>query len=639
MRPGVVEPGATTTTGIARPDAPGVRAGSFAARSLCAWVLGVVGPVAAIRGWGPVVMSHPVQARSIPLILVSTGLFVATSPWWRRSTSVTWAARVVVVLVSALLTASTAGRAPGAIAALAVVVALAALLPERPDPRRVCRSASSLAVLLAAQALWIRDAGIAPSTVLLVAALVVSAGWPARPPTLTELTGARAAIDRRMMRAAHRAASAARGFRGALAATIRSSRDARRNLLLVGACAAGAGALMAPVFYRYASRPADVLGFADYEVHLDVASRVGFLPPRIPAPHPLFHVGVALFAGPLGQEWATSLLLGVAVALTFVVMFRLASVDFAGRPGLGVALSLAFAAGQLVVESPSMLASALHIGDVNDWAPTNHMFLSPTDTLLVPLAVIVVVLLSRAFSSSDATPTDLGAAAPLSRSQGVLLALASMTAMLAKPSMNMALLVAVPALLVITGRIRTRLTVFLLAWFVTPSVVVLLWQTWFIETGAAGLPEAGIAIRPFETIRMVGLDQVGPLLFLAALVVPLCLCVGPRRYLREPMVALSLLSMAASLVILVLFNETGARAGDGTFTKPAFISWAVLNVVSWRFLLGEAAHGEGAAGWRARRRAWWLPAGVLVAVSTVAGVLTYLEAIGALRLATRPGTG
>lgn len=385
--------------------------------------------------------------------------------------------------------------------------------------------------------------------------------------------------------------------------------------------AAVTAALMTPMFVRFAREPSSVLGFSDYATHLEFASRVEFFPPNLVAPHPVFHMAVAATTWIGGQVLATSLVMFLVVMATVLVLVWFGRQSFAERPRLDVWLAVLFGAGYFVVESPAIVANALEIGNPNDWAPSDHMYLSPTDTLLVPFAVILVVLLGRTLRI-----------APDDRRSGSILGAATALATIAKPSMTLVLLVALPVTVLVGGVPKRQLMRSLLVWFYVPGLVIVALQTWMLQIGVDDASRAGFALRPMETVRVTGLDKVGPLLFTPLLVVVLCLWAAGRRYLAEPTVRLSLFSVAAGIGLLFVFNETGSRAHDGTFAKPAFIAFVVLHIVSWRFLAGEFQYGR-----TGRVRLWVIAAAGFLSVGAVAGVLAYLDGVGLFQLPPRGG--
>jgi hypothetical protein len=278
-----------------------------------------------------------------------------------------------------------------------------------------------------------------------------------------------------------------------------------------------------------------------------------------------------------------------------------------------------------IADSPALLAAALRVGNPADWAPAVRMVLSPTDTLLIPFALITVLVLAWSIERSpDARP-----------STGPALALVTVVGSLVKPSLLLALVPGAAAYLIVARRLDRPLAGHLARWFLVPAGVVVAWQTWFLVRGPEQFEEATIAVAPLATIRHLGLDDAGPLLISHLLVIPLALWIDRRRYLGEPAVALLLWSLVAALAILVLFDEQGPREGDGNFAKPAFVVGSLLFVVSWRFVAGHLA--PALREWRSGTRppAWVVPAVLLALTCLVAGAIGYLDAVGAVDLPIR----
>lgn len=390
-------------------------------------------------------------------------------------------------------------------------------------------------------------------------------------------------------------------------------------LVVVGFMAA-----LVPVFHRYATSTPGELGSADYPVHLGLAELTPTSPLFLPTPHPLFHVSVYCLTWAFGAPGAAVVVLTVASGLLAALLLVFARSPFAGRPGLGRAGAWWFAVGFLVLESPAVLTHALQIGNPYDWSPSVHMYLSPTETVLAPFALATIVLLGAA----------IGRDGPRPRWEGPLLCLVSVASVLAKPSMTMVLLAALPVTLPMVGRVTPSVLRFVGVWFVAPNVVIGLWQTWFLETGGNDLPKASIRFAPFEMVRLLHLDEASPLLYSALLIVVLCVWAGGRRYVLDPTVALALWGFVAGIAILCLLNESGSRRFDGTFTKPAFIAGVALVVVSWRFFLGEVAtfRHRPPRSWPV----WMWAGGIFAVVSVAAGIIAHLDAGGWISLVNHP---
>jgi hypothetical protein len=385
-------------------------------------------------------------------------------------------------------------------------------------------------------------------------------------------------------------------------------------------------ALAAPAFYRYASTPARQLGHSDFFNHQWWASQIRFFPPRITMPHPMLHLPTAALSRLIGSPAAITAVMCFALGLTVIVLIRIGRMTFAGMPGLGRLGAASFAVGYLVVESPTVLANALEWGNPRNWTAVNHMYLSPTETLLVPFALMLLMSLRSAVGQ------DFGDRS--SRRDGIVLFAASVAAVLTKPTFSFVLLLVVPVYLVGARRLTVERTRFLCLWFLLPTVLIMIWQFWFVRSGQAlvAYGTGGFAFRPLGTLRSVGLDQAGLPLLAPLIVVPICLWAGWRRYLREPAVGLAMGALAVSILILVLFQETGPRSFEANFTKPAFISWVALHVVSWRFLLARMAEARRAGQWPS----WVVPAAAMLVVGVAAGVVHFCDAVGIIHLVPQP---
>jgi hypothetical protein len=90
------------------------------------------------------------------------------------------------------------------------------------------------------------------------------------------------------------------------------------------------------------------------------------------------------------------------------------------------------------------VAQWLRIGNPRDWAPSIHVYLSPTDTLLAPFAILSLMIVAQVVSDPEAQ----------TRRAGRILALVAAVTLLAKPSFTIAFLPGV-VLYVVLGWRRT----------------------------------------------------------------------------------------------------------------------------------------------------------------------------------------
>lgn len=585
-------------------------------------IVGLSGSVLSVRGWGPVDIYGPVRSDALARLVLGGLVFavvgqVMLNARWQVPTMLRWCWNLVFVAGLTLLMWSSAGRAYGLVAGLSLVL-LQQILVSGPARRGVSATAGgpvlAAGVVVAAQVAW-TSALLGWTLGLLVTSAVVLLTASEAPKwfePLDRATGAvvsAGAMLRQLVGAnAHEASAAARQ---SWSATISWLSGQRANLVLPTAAALGAALFTAPIFWRYASGPPDVVHVTDYDTHLRLAAQIDLFPLYLTTPHPIFHLSVRVVSLVLGQPLAATVVLAGSSAMLVGVLVWLCTIDFGGRAPVGKKVGVAFALGYFFVESPGMIAAAAQLGSRSSWVMLNHAFSSPTDTLQLPFIVLLVALCGLAIG---ATPER----AP----SGLLLAAVCIFSTLMKPSILVPLMIAIPVVLLL-GRAeswRWRRC----AWVMLPGAALLAWQTWFLEVGAAGVPRAEIAIRPFEAVQLLGLSRANFLILAPAGVVLLALWAAPRRYLADPMIRLSLVSTAVAVAVMLLLNETGARRTDGSFTKPATAAWIVLHVMSWRFLLGEAI-----AQSRGRRSPVWVWIAVaFLAIGVISGIIALAYSFG-----------
>lgn len=582
-----------------------------------------------LAGRGAITIYAPVGADGWRAVALVSALWLVAATVSRRSPLLVWLWRVAAIAAGVALTASNVGRSIGGAAVLSVMVAHAALVEWRPRsgwperPRQVAWAA--LVPLAASQVVWTTQRTAWPTIALLglgLAAVEAHHRWPAVP----ERWYLRVAAWIRL----GAATMATAGRRGAASVRLRSGwcrgmvRRVRADPVpcIVGA----AGALvMLPIAYRYSSTPSDVLAASDFPLHLEKAREIEWIPFRPTAPHPLFHLTVAALLPVVGLAWASTLVISAVGALTAVVLYSVGRGAFAGRGPLSPLVAAAFALGYFIADSPALVAQWLRVGNPRDWAPSLHVYLSPTDTLLVPFAILLVVLTGR--SVRDHPGEGAG--------RGWGLTVVAMATVLAKPSFTIAFLPAIALYLVLAGRMDRSLIVYLAKWLYLPSALVVVAQIWFLEAGVNDVGESGIALEPLATLRMLNLGKGGPLIFAGALIIALAWWAAGRRFLAEPVMALSLTTLLVALVILLLFRETGVRSEHPVFSKPATIVTGVVTVLAWRSGVGDAV-----AAWSARSErplpVWFWLGGAFLALTLLGGVLGYLDSAGAISLPVRP---
>lgn len=593
---------------------------------LVAWAAAMTGTRVVIRGGDPVVIYGPTgdeALRAIGLVvlaIVVALLLLRDRPWANVGA---WA---IGTVVAAVASAPTAGRAFGAFAAISAGASVAVFVgfrawPTMP-PRHQRIVLAALAPFTLAQWAWTRQVSWAAGAGILATLAVVAAyhleaeritAWHGAARTAT-LAAARRAW-RTIATVAHQLAEVARRT---------AARPATWPLVVA---VTGSALLALPVIHRYAFSPSRDL-VSDYNIHLFHASRTTIVPFRLTTPfaYPGFHLSTALLRPVFGGvEGAATFLLVVAVGAAAVVLTWTGSIRFADREPIGWWAGSAFALATIFIETPLIIEQALRLGNPYDWAAVDHVFNSPTDLLVLPLALLQLLVLARAIRSDH-----------LQRRSGLALAVLSVAAMVAKPSLAMVLVGALPLVVLLARRLSAALVRYLLAWFYVPTAMVVAWQIWYLGAKEAGPDTVGIGIDPMATIRIVSLDRITPLFLLPEVVtIGLCVWAAGRRYLREPAIALALWSLLLSLVPLFLLAETGKRAGDATFAKPATICWVLLNLLSWRFLAGEAVTWRRGRADGAAAPPWLLAVTAFLALCLVAGAISYLDAVGITTLPIR----
>lgn len=610
-----------------------------------AWALGISGTRRALIG--PTIILETPVGRSAwwPVALATLVLvvvLVALRDRWGWNAAA-WAAGLVA---TSAVVSGTAGRSFGIFAALSAGIAVAGVVGLRPAPRwpdrRHLVAWWAIVPFALAQWSWARHAQPAVFGLLAVALAVVAAYHLV--PEQVE----------RWHRAVDRAITAVGGGTIRLVQTVvhrtvhGTAGLVRRTWARPGAwpLTVGVGTTMVallPVVHRYAyAGPGEIA--SDYYTHFNHAATSSIIPFKLTTPfaYPAFHLTTAALS-PLfgGVEGAGTFVLCAVLGTTTGVLTWLCVRPFGGRVRTGWWAGTGFALLALLIESPLIISQALHVGNPYDWAPNAHVWNSPTDILLVPIAITQLIVLGRAMRDGE-----------LDRRWARGLLAISTLAMVAKPSLSMVLVGALPLYLLASRRFRPTLLRCLGVGFYAPTLVVFVWQSWYLATQPPSNQHIEFAIEPMANLRIAGLDHTSPWFYLPPLLtLVLCVWSGGRRYWREPMIAIALWSLLVSLVPLFLLSETGRRSSDATFTKPMTMAWVVVNLLSWRFLWGEAlsvwrgeprldadlaeaSSGDVAAAER-RAPAWLVVAAVLLALSLVAGALVYLEAAGWMSLPTR----
>lgn len=608
-----------------------------------AFGLGTAGAFLAITGWGQITVVSTLWNDAIIATAAVCSGWLVLDRLLRGRHALQAVARGAALAAALALGAASAGRAVAVLAVVSVMVADAALTAWQPTPRwppRPHRVVPLAVVVVAlAQVAWLATGSVALGLVIDLVALALvelhhrRASW-FEPWYRGELVLAQRLDDAGSgaLRSVHRwwlGTGASWGRRGAaslraagawVAARPASWRaDPERSIAM-----AITAVLTGIIWHRYASEPAAVLGSSDFETHLFYVEQTSLWPLRVPLPHPTFHIATATVALAVGTQAATVIVLSTASAITASMLVKLCRRSFGGSVPLPAWWGAAFAVATLFADTPSLISRALHIGNPWDWAPAARMVLSPSETVLFPIALALLV------RTADAVRR---ARPPTTAETGTLAALA-VAAMVTKPTFAVVLVPSVAAYLTMRRRWERHLATSLAIALVVPAIAVGVWQLWFLRVGAGGFPSSDVVIDPLATVRAVNLHRTTPLAISHMAVVALCLWAGAKRYLGEPIVALAALGVGFAAIELLLLAEDGPRAFDGNFAKPAFTAGALLYLASWRFLLGEAAAWRRRGG---RAPAWLIASVAFAVVNLVAGTLGYLEAVGALALPVHGG--
>lgn len=580
-----------------RPDTSHHHVGELTATIVVALLAGA-GPAVAVWGHGPVGRRAAVVLLGCTLVWSGlVRLALLDRSWW-------WVL-LVAVPAGLLVVSSMIGRAPGLLAVAGVVVASSAI-PPRPGPADAATqpiATCGLLLLCIAEVVWASE-GFAIATVALLslaAVLVASSRLAVGPASSLDrrIAGGASAVSRAGLRQVRTAWS-----------SLRRTLSTICPVSLPAAVAAGSAAvaLVLPVVVRLVDDPsARVLSINDYRFHIQEAQLLSVVPLRLPAPHPLFHLSLAVL-GPIANYQAAAIVVaGLAAAATGIVL-----VGVAGRlePGVtGPNAATLFALVWLVVESPAVVLRALGVGvgpvvGLRVWG-------SPTELVLVPCALLLL---------GAAGVVVRGDVARVGGGFGVIVIL--VVAGLAKPSV---LLVLVPAAVIVavlrSDRSRSRcLTV--LRVLVLPAVVLVAAQVIVLTSGSLPSGRSGFELDPLGAAKVAGLPGdlitwVLPCLVLVTM--PLVW----RRLRHDVEFHLSVTSIGVALPVMALIRETGPRSGDGSLLKLGLIA-ALLVFTCWlRAVVAEIGRLRGAR--------WDLRASLLVAVLAVlviAGGASYAVDLG-----------
>ncbi len=395
--------------------------------------------------------------------------------------------------------------------------------------------------------------------------------------------------------------------------------------VLVGVLAAAA---MAPVYWHLTSgAAATIRGQNDFPGSLTEADWASVVPFRPPAPHFLLPLLTRILGAGIGLRAGMVVVCVAAAGLTFGGIAawsrRPATTGSSAAPRRFTPGALV-AAGLLLLETPALLIPFTPpestpwwgrsvVVDLHHWAsPTNMVLLA----CFVPLAALVVRATEDLRAGSAGAPHWLP------------LAGFAVVASLAKPSLTLPSLAAVPAFVLWRCGLDRR-TVRLAAAYWLPAVTVTLWQIWFLRSGQTPFDSAGgWRLRPFWVFRQDGMDR--PAMYLLLLLVPLGLWAGGRRVLTDPLVRLLGLVWIAAMFPTLLLQETGPQAGDANFTVGSQLSYFLLTAAVLVRLADREPHGRPRS---ARELAPQVALAVFLVFALLAGTWAYLDAIGAVHRA------
>lgn len=370
-----------------------------------------------------------------------------------------------------------------------------------------------------------------------------------------------------------------------------------------GAVAVVWGLATAPVFARLDDPAALVMGANDQSAHVGWGADVELWPPSFPQPQIVFLLLVRLATIPFGRSSAGEA--GVVVLVALSAWGGWCAQRFAASIGsrVGESAAAATAAILLFTETPWVLARRTTQLDAGDGALVLHLWATPSNALLLPMAVMLtggcLHVLDR----------------PGTRS-GLVLGALVVVSMLAKPN---AALVLVPAAIVMAAARRRESLATLLVGGLIPMVVVGVAQVRLLET-TTGFERTGLRIAPLDQWRTSGADD--PRFWL--IVVPMAMLAAAcwRAVRADRAVHLAAIAALVGVVQLLLLGETGFRADHANWA----IGLHIAAVVLW---LAVARHGvellTSSMGGRARRVAVALAIGL----GLVSGVGAWAVAVGA----------
>lgn len=407
----------------------------------------------------------------------------------------------------------------------------------------------------------------------------------------------------------------------------------RRDDVRVGIVMA---ALTAPIYWRLIGDPTVVVsGVNDYQGHVIRAELIRFWPPRVASPHFLFQLAIRLLWPLVGVQVAVTSVLTVSTGFLGSILVGIGRRQSPDGRALGRYPSMLLPFAYVLAESPALLIPTAPdwwgraVGfDTNGTGPGYvpfHVWGSPTGVLLLPFAFLTVRLLLDTFDEMDA-------ASPQLVIRPWELAWVTLVGTAVKPAVSLCLLPAALIYMLVTRRVTARTIRTIGLWCLLPGAAVIAFQMWFLRSGVSSLETESWRIHPFWILSRAGLDR--PAAWPLVVFLGLCWWAGRSRYLRDPWVLLTSIAVLVSLVPAFVLQETGAKAEHGNLAQSFFFCLVLLTVGSMRFAgleLADVARGRRESG--AAPPLWSACMVLFGSLCLLAGLLSYLDAVGVLRVA------
>ncbi len=593
--------------------------------------IGVLGPFAAIRGWGPVTLSHATRPAGL-LTVVAVAAVAAGWLSWMSKPSPTISVPALV-LAGAVATWPTSGRVQGAwcVAATAAAVGVVRVLaPRTRSSTKTLLAVVGLALAAAAGAAWARTGPGIAAPALLGLALVVGVAAP-RQEALT--TNGDQHLDRLwsgLQRTSHRWAASTRVSVSRSLGWVRARTTTHRAELASGAATA---AVMFPAFLPLVSDTSRTsVGFTDYELHMYAAETTHLVPFTTMTPHWLLQVLTAMIRPFAGLHVAAAAVLAASCGLAVAVLAHRAGRDHGVISGPAPLVAALIGTVAFWLDAPTAFLNTVGwLSPARPFAPL-HAWGSPTDTLAFPLLLLLVLAVAR-FVDEEGPPWFRPTPARLA------LSVVTIATILTKPNLPMVMVGIVPLLILLRHGWCFRRLATTALWVGAPTTAVLALQFRHMHVSRAiGEYDPGgwgVTIDPFAFLDLWVAPQGGVWFWISApVVVLLGVWVLGRRFWHDPTLNVAQVALLVSLVPMALLRETGLHANDGNFMKAAYGATMVLVAltaveIGRELWLQHSPHATWSAGQRRRRVAAtaavgapFLLGGAAVYVTTLAPGLT-----------------